>query len=207
MSNELFDDVAPDDSSIDDTPLDDHELLAGEHDYGLPDADEGGSNWMLAGGAVVAVIAISFLVFDGLANETYFFDAHEVVERSDTLVGETVRVRGDVREGTVDAEAGQLDSSFDITSEGKSLTIQYQRALPDTFEEDSEIVAEGRLDDQLVLHADEVLVKCPSRYEGAPPTEGDGSQYQNVEDYDYQGDPPEAGADSDSDSDDRQAYR
>lgn len=158
------------DGSLDEGP-DDAGLLADDLDYGLSAEDEGPS-WGLLIGVLVAMAAITFLVFDGMQSETYFFDVHDAVERSDQLVGQNIRVRGDVSPGSFIGEKGVLESQFDITSDGESLTIVYERALPDTFEEDSEIVAEGYLDEHLVLHADEVLVKCPSRYEGAPPTDG-----------------------------------
>ena len=171
MTNEIPDNNSGRDGSIEDVSLDD-ELLADDLDYGLSD-DEDSSNWGLVVGLLVAIAAISFLVFDGLQSETYFFDVHDAVERGDSLVGETVRVRGDVRSGSYEGDAGSLEHRFDITTQGEAMTIYYQRALPDTFEEDSEIVAEGRLDEDFVLHADEVLVKCPSRYEGAPPSVDD----------------------------------
>lgn len=151
--------------------LDEEGLLADDLDYGLSSDDQEGSNWGLIIGVFVALAAISFLVFDGIQAETYFFDVHEAVERGDELIGETIRVRGDVERGSFEGEKGQLKTRFNITSDGESMTIVYERALPDTFEEDSEIVAEGRLDEHFVLYADEVLVKCPSRYEGAPPTQ------------------------------------
>ncbi len=165
------------DGSVDellDDELLDEELLADNLDYGLDSSPDDGPQWGMIIGVAVALVAISFLVFDGLQNETYFFDVHEAVERIDELAGQTVRIRGDVQPGTYVGEDGQLRSQFDITSKGEFITVVYERPLPDTFEEDSEIVAQGLLDDQRVLHADEVLVKCPSRYEGAPPSSGGG---------------------------------
>lgn len=196
MTNEPFDNDLSPDSSSDVDALDD-ELLADELDYGLADSEDEGPNWMLIGGLLVAVGAITLLVFDGMESETYFFDVHEVVERNAELAGETVRVRGDVEAGTIDAEEARLESSFNITSQGESLTIYYERALPDTFNEDSEIVAEGTLEPG-ALHADEVLVRCPSRYEGAPPTsDGDYGDYGDYDDGSY----------SDGHPDDPQASR
>lgn len=195
------------DDLLDGETLDD-QLLVDELDYGLPDGEDDGPNWMLALGVLVAVGAIALLVFDGMEAETYFFDVHEVVERTDELAGETVRVRGEVEAGTVVAEEAVLESSFDIATQGESLTIHYERALPDTFEEDSEIVAEGTFNAQEgALYADEVLVRCPSRYEGAPPTSDD--DYGDYGDHDHgdYGDyepPPEA---HHPDSDDSRASR
>ncbi len=162
--------------------LDDEGLLADDLEYGLSDHQDEGPNWGLLIGVTVALAAIVFLVFDGIQAETYFFDVHNAVERGDELIGETIRVRGHVESGSFEGEPGMLESRFDIATEGESMSIVYHRALPDTFEEDSEIVAEGRLDEEFVLHADEVLVKCPSRYEGAPPTEGGyGDDYDDAQ--------------------------
>lgn len=169
-----------------DENLDDDSLLADELDYGLDDSGEGGS-WGLIIGVVVAMAAIGFLVFDGLQAETYFFDVHDAVERGDELVGETVRVRGDVEAGSIEGKDGHIGQTFRISSEGESMTIVSNGALPDSFEEDSEVVAEGVLDEHFVLEADEVLVKCPSRYEGAPPTGGD--DYGDYDEYEDSAEP------------------
>ena len=162
--------------------LSDDELLAQDLDYGLSDPDDS-SNWGLVIGVLVAMAAITFLVFDGMQGETYFFDVHELQERQDALVDETVRVRGDVEAGSYVGKDGHVEHEFRIASQGETMTIIYHRALPDTFEDGSEIVAEGTLQSGMVLKADEVLVKCPSRYEGAPPAHDDG--YDGYDDGDY----------------------
>lgn len=186
------DDTPSWDGSLDDD-FDDESLLADDLDYGLAADDEEGGSWGLIAGVIVAMAAIGFLVFDGLQAETYFFDVHDAVERGDELIGETVRVRGDVEAGSIEGKDGHLGQQFNISSEGESMTIVSNRALPDSFEEDSEVVAEGVLDENFVLEANEVLVKCPSRYEGAPPTAGD--------EYDYDG------YDNSSEADDPRASR
>lgn len=168
MSNFNSDQAPPSwDGSIGDDDLFDDDL-----DLDLPTTSDssGGPSWGFIIGALIAIVAVGFLVFDGLKAETYFFDVDEAVARSDKLVGELVRVRGTVEPGSYNGTDGSLDNRFRISEQGVSMTVTYQRALPDTFKEGTEVVAQGRLDEHFVLHADEVLVKCPSRYEGAPPT-------------------------------------
>lgn len=155
-----------------DGSLEDDELF--EDELGLEFANQnensGGPSWGFIIGALVALVAVGFLVFDGLKAETYFFDVDQAVARSDKLVGELIRVRGTVEPGSFNGIDGSLDNRFRISEQGVSMSVIFQRALPDTFKEGTEVVAQGRLDEHYVLHADEVLVKCPSRYEGAPPT-------------------------------------
>ena len=153
--------------------FDDESLFADSLDEGFHDPKEDGPSWALIIGSLVAIAAIAFLVFDGLKAETFFFDADQAVERGEDLIGQTIRVRGTVEPGSYQPALGRLDNTFRISEQGVSMTIVYDRALPDTFQEDSEIVTQGRFDEALVFHADEVLVKCPSRYEGAPPSVSD----------------------------------
>lgn len=129
-----------------------------------------GTNWTMLIGILVAAVAIAFIVFDGLEAETYFFSVDQAVEKGDGIYGKHVRIKGVVETGTIDGTAGVLGHRFKISEQGVSMPVVYGKALPDTFQEGVEVVAHGRLDEQGVLHADEILVKCPSRYEGQPPT-------------------------------------
>lgn len=158
---------------------DELDILEAELDYGSSrEPASGGVNWGMMIGLLVAMVAVGFIVVDGLKSETYFYSVDEAVDRGDALVGKTVRVKGVVMAGTINGAPGELGYNFRIAEQGKSMRITYSRALPDTFQEGTEVVAQGRVDETLTLDADEVLVKCPSRYEGAPPTahEGPGPQ-------------------------------
>lgn len=147
--------------------LDDEDLY---DDAPQPAPKRTGTNWGLLIGIVVAFAAIAFIVFDGLEAETYFFSVDQAVEKGEGIYGKHVRIKGVVEAGTIDGTAGVLGHSFKISEQGVSMPVVYSKALPDTFQEGVEVVAHGRLDDQGTLHADEILVKCPSRYEGQPPT-------------------------------------
>ncbi len=129
-----------------------------------------GTNWGMLIGILVAFAAIAFIVLDGLEAETYFYSVDQAVEKGDNIYGKHVRIKGVVETGTIDGTAGQLGHNFRISEQGVSMPVVYAKALPDTFQEGVEVVAHGKLDDNGTLHADEILVKCPSRYEGQPPT-------------------------------------
>ena len=129
--------------------------------------------WILA--ILAAVGVVCFMLLDGLKSETYYYEVHDAVAQGTELVGQQVRIKGIVEEGTIVGEDGKLGRTFSISERGKSLRVTYDRALPDTFEEGVEVVALGTVDSDYVLVADEVLVKCPSRYEGGAPTGGPNS--------------------------------
>ena len=158
---ESFDDLETDSAS--DAP-------SGAERLDPPDEGEGGLNWRFVVGLLVAGAGIAYLVTDGIGSETYFFEVDEAVARSSSLVGERVRVKGTVVEGSIEGAEGTIGRDFTLSAKGETIRIQYDQAMPDTFKEESKVVATGELASRGTLEADKVLVKCPSRYEGKPPT-------------------------------------
>lgn len=152
--------------------MEDHPEEYDDYDYDgdLDDLDgspsEEGSSWPMVVLLLAAVALVGYVVSDGLESETYFYTVDQAVKQGDDLIGQTVRIKGDVEEGSIVGSDGELGRDFRIKENGESIAISYGRALPDTFEEDAEVVAEGKVDENYTLQADEVMVKCPSRYEG-----------------------------------------
>jgi cytochrome c-type biogenesis protein CcmE len=143
-------------------PLDDFE----EFDDLESSPADSGTNWVIVLFIVVAAALVGYVIFDGLGAETYFYSVDQAVAQGDDIIGETVRIKGQVEAGTIEGEAGTLGRKFRIAEKGKTIWVTYDRALPDTFEEGVEVVAQGTVDKNNVLVADEIMVKCPSRYEG-----------------------------------------
>lgn len=124
--------------------------------------------WVVA--ILMAVGLVGYMIFDGFKSETYFYEVDQAVSQGKSLIGQEVRLKGVVEPGSIVGKQGELGRHFRIAEKGKSIEVYYDKALPDTFQEGLEVVALGRVDDGYVLNAQEVQVKCPSRYEGAPPT-------------------------------------
>lgn len=135
-----------------------------------PEGDDDGLNWRIVVGVVASAAILGFLVVDGLGSETYFYTVDEATAQQSSLVGDTIRVKGTVVEGSVDNYDDRVGRSFEISEKGESIRVTYDQATPDTFDEGVQVVATGRLSKSGTLEADEVLVKCPSRYGEEPPT-------------------------------------
>ncbi|MBV2134575.1 cytochrome c maturation protein CcmE [Pseudomonas sp. MAP12] len=75
-----------------------------------------------------------------------------------------IRAGGMVRTGSVSRSADSLDVQFVVTDFAKDVTIRYRGILPDLFREGQGIVALGRLNEEGVLVADEVLAKHDEKY-------------------------------------------
>ena len=91
------------------------------------------------------------------------------VEISDAVAGnapqdKTFRVGGLVVENSVRRERGELELRFDLTDMQDQLTVSYSGVLPDLFREGQGVIAHGRMRDDGVFVADEVLAKHDENY-------------------------------------------
>lgn len=125
---------------------------------------------------LVAVGGVGFMMFDGTESETYFYEVDKAVAKAEKIKGKVIRIKGNVEKGSIVRTKGKLETTFRLTTKGKSILVHYNKAMPDTFEEEREVVAQGKVNDKLEMQADEVVVKCPSRYEEEAPTSGPAKQ-------------------------------
>lgn len=62
----------------------------------------------------------------------------------DSIVGQDVKVAGDIVSGTL-VPAGQAEDRFTLTSDGESIPVVYNGALPDGVEDGSSVIVSGSL--------------------------------------------------------------
>ncbi len=120
---------------------------------------------MLAVGLAAAGIAIATMLALRAFEENMMF----FVDITDVSEGKypddrNFRVGGLVMDGSVRREPGELEVRFDLTDNNSTLTVAYAGILPDLFREGQGIIAHGRLDDDGVFVADEVLAKHDENY-------------------------------------------
>ncbi len=123
--------------------------------------------------AVVVVLALAFMIWAAFGENTrYFLTVSEFNSKTEIHDGQMVRVSGKLVEGTFDRGDKSTISHFHLTDKegGDSglsmLQARYEGILPDLFfNPHSEIILEGSYRSEGVFHADEILVKCPSKYQ------------------------------------------
>ena len=96
-------------------------------------------------------------------NLMYFYSPTEVNDGT-APDGRTIRVGGLVVEGTVNRATESLLVKFDLTDGAEVIAIEYSGILPDLFREGQGIVAMGKLNENKVFVADEVLAKHDENY-------------------------------------------
>ncbi len=129
--------------------------------------EEGGSRrWkFLIGGLMIVALAV-FLVVNALGSSgSYYLTVSELKSRAPTLQHRNVRVAGKVIGNTIRWDAADLDLSFTIQDATGKLLVRYHGPRPDNLKDGADAVVEGRLGDDGIFVANNLLLKCPSRYE------------------------------------------
>ena len=123
-------------------------------------------------GAFVITVSVGFLMASGVKETgVYFVTPVELAEKvaADTsLYSVGIRMGARVVSGTISRDVATQTVSFDVTDGTQTYPVVYRGLPPDTFDDDADVVVEGRLSRDGVFHATSLLAKCGSRYEAQP---------------------------------------
>ncbi len=126
-------------------------------------------------GIIVAGLAglslAAFLALSAFQNNLVFFFSPTQVAAKEAPVNRTFRIGGLVEEGTLKRDGDGLTVRFTVTDTAASIPVVYKGILPDLFKEGRGCVAQGRLGDDGVFQAEEVLAKHDENY--MPPEAGE----------------------------------
>jgi cytochrome c-type biogenesis protein CcmE len=123
--------------------------------------------FLLAAGVIVA--SIVGLVVWSLSGTTAYYRTPSELTSGSFDGNRSVRVAGKVVPGSI-VTAGTT-TRFAVSDGSSSVDVTTEDALPDTFADDVEVVAEGAMADE-AFSASSVLVKCPSKMEAKLASEG-----------------------------------
>ncbi|MDX2476551.1 MAG: cytochrome c maturation protein CcmE [Gammaproteobacteria bacterium] len=117
--------------------------------------------FILIGLAVLGLAA--WLVFNALGNNmSYFYSPTEVVEKK-APEDHLFRLGGMVVNGSVE-RGKELTVRFAVTDTANIVNVEYTGILPDLFEEGQGVIAQGKLGDNGIFVASEVLAKHDENY-------------------------------------------
>jgi cytochrome c-type biogenesis protein CcmE len=108
-------------------------------------------------------VAIGLVTYALRGNINLFFPPAEIAAGK-APVGQPIRVGGMVVEGSIQRSSDSLQVRFEVTDFEASVPIVYVGILPDLFDEGQGAVAAGKLDENGVLQATEVLAKHDENY-------------------------------------------
>ncbi|NPV86643.1 MAG: cytochrome c maturation protein CcmE [Anaerolineae bacterium] len=158
----------------------------------------GKAKFMIA--ALVVLAAVVYLIVSSTrATAQYFLTVEELQARKSDLVGRSVRISGAVlgesirydsqdmllrftvvhipgRQKEIDAQGGLAAVLHAAVGDAglPRLSVVYRGVKPDLLKNEAQAIISGRLEEDGVFYADELLLKCPSRYEEALPEQPGG---------------------------------
>lgn len=131
------------------------------------------------GGAAAYLLSSTMSSGDAL---TYFHGADEVIVKPGSFAGQRIRLGGHVVDGSIAQKKGTLEYRFEVKpveqmmkhpeAKGKTVPVAFTGIVPDTFKDGAECIVTGKLGDDGVFYATELLAKCPSKYEAQEKNKG-----------------------------------
>lgn len=152
-------------------------------------------------GGLLIIAAIIYLVVTGLQNTAqYFYTIEEIQSKGNSLVGKSLRASGAVLGDTIQFDPATLKLSFimvnvsndvkDIDRAGglaqllhnavlnptaARMKVVYSGPRPDLLKDEAQAIVTGKVGADGVFYADELLLKCPTRYDAQPTGQAQGS--------------------------------
>jgi len=115
---------------------------------------------------VAAVIGLTIAALFGLnafrSNLVFFFSPTDVVQGK-APAAKTFRLGGLVKAGSVQ-RGKDLDITFVVTDMQNSIRVHYNGILPDLFREGQGVITQGKLGNDRLFQATEVLAKHDENY-------------------------------------------
>ena len=126
---------------------------------------------LLAGGVLflAALLYFAFVAFQG--STVYYITVGELLSKAEPEYGQRVRVAGKLLPDSFDRQESSTFATFSLSdpTDGLVLPASFDGLVPELFfNEHSDIVAEGTYETDGVFHADNIIVKCPSKYASQP---------------------------------------
>lgn len=154
-------------------------------------------SWKFIIGGALILAAVVYLIFSSTkANAEYFMTVDELNARGSQAIGQNLRISGAVIGTTIQYDASTMNVGFEIaqvpgdtaTVEDQGglaavlhaavtdptrarLTVLYHGPKPDLLKDEAQAIMTGHLGEDGIFYADELLLKCPTKYEEAVPSQ------------------------------------
>jgi len=155
-----------------------------------------GRGKFIIGGIFILAAVIYLIVSATQANAEYFMTVNELKSKGNSLIGRSLRISGAVIGNSIQFDPKTMNLTFEIahvpgdnaaiemggglaavlhaavTDPTRTrLTIVYNGPKPDLLRDEAQAIVTGHLDADGVFYADELLLKCPTKYQEAVPSQ------------------------------------
>ncbi len=150
----------------------------------------------IVGGLLIVAAIVYLIVSSTQANAQYFVTVDELKTKSAAVTSHELRISGAVIGSTINYDAKTLTLKFTIANVPGSdkevaaqgglakvlhdavndpnrsrLVVVYSGVKPDLLKDEAQAIITGKLGEDGVFYANELLLKCPTKYQEAVPTQ------------------------------------
>lgn len=118
--------------------------------------------WIVASIAVLGVAVA--LILNAFNSSLVFYFSPTQVANKEAPLGRAFRMGGLVETGSVQRSPDSLEIRFKVTDTAHTIAVSYTGILPDLFREGKGVVTQGRLGEDGIFRASEVLAKHDENY-------------------------------------------
>ena len=111
---------------------------------------------------LITLVLTVFLVLKSLEENVVYFQSPSEINSSVELNKSKIRVGGMVKKNSISINSNEIN--FIITDFKNEINVTFTGAVPNLFEEEKGVVAEGFLKDRNVLSATKILAKHDEIY-------------------------------------------
>jgi len=155
-----------------------------------------GRGKFIIGGVLILTAVVYLIVSSTKASAEYFMTIDELRARGSGAAGQNLRVSGAVDGQTIQYDPKSLNLTFQVaqvpgdnaTVEAQGglavvlheavidptrarLTVVYHGPMPDLLRNEAQAIMTGHLGPDGIFYADELLLKCPTKYQQAVPSQ------------------------------------
>ena len=111
---------------------------------------------------ILSIILTIFLILKSLEENVVYFLSPTEVKSLNELTKDKIRIGGMVKENSVDISSEKIN--FVITDFNNEINVMYSGLVPNLFQENKGVVAEGFLEDKNYFKAEKILAKHDENY-------------------------------------------
>jgi cytochrome c-type biogenesis protein CcmE len=153
----------------------------------------------IVGGLLIVAAIVYLIVSSTQANAQYFLTVAELRTKGESVAGRELRISGAVIGDSIQYDSQTLTLNFtvaDVPGDNKEIEAQgglaavlhaavidqsrprlevvYSGVRPDLLRNEAQAIMTGRMGSDGKFHAEELLLKCPTKYEEAVPAQVEG---------------------------------
>ena len=111
---------------------------------------------------ISSIILTIFLILKSLEENVVYFLSPTEVKSLNELTQDKIRIGGMVKENSIDISSEKIN--FVITYFNNEINVMYSGLVPNLFQENKGVVAEGFLEDKNYFKAEKILAKHDENY-------------------------------------------